>query len=86
MPRLYFGPHISVNVGLPMATLNGGSPWKTRPLEVPRLGLLQQLKQMRDVLTRNRPKFNQPVGEGETGAVGIIGSGCGWVRRCKCVG
>ena len=49
-----------------MATLERGSPWKARPLEVPRLGLLQQLKQMRDVLMQNRPKFSQAVGDGET--------------------
>ena len=75
MLRLYFGPRISVDVALPVATLEGGSPWKTRPLAVPRLGLLQQLKQMRDVLTRSRHKFNQPSEEGE--AIGV------WVR---CVG
>ena len=74
--RLYFGPHISVNAGLPLATLEGGSPWKVRPLEVPRLSLLQQLKQMRDVLTQNRPKFSQPVeGESRGEGEGVEGRG-----------
>ena len=74
-----------------MATLEGGSPWKAQPLEVPRLGLLQQLKQMRDVLVQNRPKFSQPVGDGETAEwdkefgvwVGGGGGGGGGARRYK---